>query len=212
MRISFVALLAVGALEAFVPLAARADRRDLYTVLAIEPAWTVSRDPLSGEGQATAPMASVALSAYYGITNSIHLGAVARFGYSRDVTYEGVTVTLPDGTSSQGRLFHNSSQFGLSALGLYRFDTGIKWAPFASIEAGLVHDARTAREHVPAGASFGIAFPDRAEMVPVLRPAIGLEYRVTDRFIIAMSTTVGVSLDGGSRVQLAFPVAVGATW
>lgn len=211
MKTPFVVLVvtAVGALAR--PSAAYGDRRELYTTLSLEPGWALSGDPLSGEGVTGAPAIGVNAAAYYGLSNTVHLGAVVRLGYSRDFTYDRLNVVLPDGTSSRGRLFYNRSQVGFSALGRYRFDTGGRWAPVMWLEVGLVHEAASGIEHIPQGSSFGIFFADRRETALSCRSGIELEYRLSERWVLGLGAAIAGS-PGRQEVQMALPAKVGVVW
>jgi hypothetical protein len=202
----------VLALLLLTPVLARADRREIYTVLSIEPGWFSYGSPPAGTGSAGAFAGNIALGTYYGLTDTLHLGGVIRFGYSKNVAYDSVSVTLSDGVASQGRLFQDHSQLGLGALALYHWETGSRWAPVASVEAGLAHQSFSRIEHVPAGTSYAIPLKDRAETAFYFRPGLALELRLSSRFIFAVGAAVTVSPGSSLPMQVTFPATFGVIW
>ena len=191
---------------------ARADRRELYTVLGYEPGVARYELPVAGAGSATSYAATLTLSAYYGLSNTFHLGGRLRLARNPDVHFGGAVVRMPDGSRSLGDVYEDDLSLGIGALALYRFDTRTSLAPVAEVEAGFTSHQFQRIEHIPAGATHTI--PERGVSRVALYGAAALlvEYRFRDRWVAA----AGIALqgEGGGLMPLGVrvPVRVGVIW
>lgn len=191
------------------PRHARADRREIYTLVGYAPGVSHFRVP-GGHGATTNAYANaIDLTSYYGLTHSLHVGGLLRLASSADARFAGATARLPDGTDSVGNVYADHRALGVGALLLYRLDTGIALAPAVMLEGGLtIHQYRDA-VHVAAGV--GTPLGEVTETVPHGSATVLLEYRFLDRWVAALG--VGVSVEPGLMPWSIFaPLRVGRIW
>jgi len=194
------------------PSGARADRRELYTVLGLEPQLTRFSEPLAASADAMRFTPALELAAFYGLTNSLHVGAALRLSQSRGLEIRNADVFLPDHSPSSGSVSFDHRSIGFGVLGYYRLDTGRSIAPGLAVEAGFASHAYSAVNHSPTGASFGIPYPSTSEFRPYLRATLGAEYRCMDHLYASLA--VGASFEPGGLAawQLVLPLRVGWIW
>ena len=77
-RPEILARLLLAVIVLFTAGRALADRREWYTVLGYEPGLSRYETPSGGSGSATEFASAVSLGAYYGLTNTLHVGARIR--------------------------------------------------------------------------------------------------------------------------------------
>ena len=191
---------------------ARADREEFYTLIGYVPTAQHYDLPGNGSGSGTEFANALDLTAYYGLTNTIHVGARLRATISSDVHLADVRVNLPDGSVSPGDAFLDHRAVALSALALYRLDTGLHLAPMLEVEAGFSTHQYRRIAHVPAGVAFTIPLADVSETVFRAASALLLEYRFGNRW--TASGGVGVQVEPSSHAPWAVlvPLRVGAVW
>jgi hypothetical protein len=191
---------------------ARADLKELYTVVGYEPAVSHYDLPASGSGSATALSGTFDLSAYYGLTNTWHVGGRIRGSISSDVHLAGVQLNMPDGSVSSGDVYLDHRSVGIGALGLYRLDTGLHLAPVLEVEAGFTSHQYRRIAHVPTGVAYVIPLSDVSETVFHGAAAVLVEYRFRNRWIAAAGA--GVQVEPGARVpwSVDVPLRVGVIW
>jgi hypothetical protein len=102
------------------PGRARADRRDLYMLLGYQPGVSRLHSPAGSDATVTSYAGAFDLTAYYGLSNTLHVGGRLRFSRTTDMRFEAVDVTKVDGTTSRGDVFADHFGFGFGALALYR--------------------------------------------------------------------------------------------
>ncbi len=151
----------------------------------------------------------MAVSVYYGLTNTLHLGAVARLGGSKNALFDPITVQLSDGSTSSGRLYEDHLGLWVSALALYRFNTGRSLAPVLSAEVGFAQHSYKNLQHVPTGALFSIYLPDTSETIFVGRIAALAQYRFSDHFVGSTGVALTLAPRGLTLWQLSVPLEVG---
>ncbi|WP_342382204.1 hypothetical protein NVS55_40105 (plasmid) [Myxococcus stipitatus] len=194
------------------PHLARADRRELYTQLALGPAVLFLSDPAGSSSTATHPALSVELSTFYGLTNSFHLGGTIRFTGTRNARYASIGVALPDGSLPLGSLYLDAWSLGAAALVAYRHDTGLDLAPTARVELGLAHSAYQRRELIPATRNYSLTLPSVSDFAPTARAVVGIEYRFRDSLVA--SAGLGIRRAFGSSLPwtLDIPLNFGVIW
>jgi hypothetical protein len=206
-------LVAVALTGVAVPGGARADRRELYTLVGYQPGVSHLRSPAGSDAAATTIYAGAFdLTAYYALSNTFHVGGRLRFSRSSDARFEGVDVTAVDGTSSKGDVFADHFGFGFGALALYRVDTGYSLAPVFEIEGGLtIHDYGNI-VHVPTtGATYETPLRSVSETVVHGSATVLLEYRFRNYWVA--SGGVGVQVESGRVPWSAFvPFRLGRIW
>ena len=211
-RIGRTARLATVALALLSGGVARADRRELYTVLGYEPGMARYDLPVAGSGTATSYTGTVTLSAYYGLSNTFHLGGRLRLARNPNVHFSGAMVRMPDGSSSLGDVWEDDLSIGLGALALFRVDTRMSLAPVVELEGGFTSHQYQRIEDIPAGATHTIPEPGASRLAPYGSAALLLEYRFRNRWVAA----AGIALQGESGGLMPWgvrvPVRVGIIW
>jgi hypothetical protein len=209
MRLWAVVVLAVCGLVG--PGAARADYKEVYTVLGYEAGASHYLLPAAGSGSGTSYAGGLDLSAYYGLTNAFHVGGRVRVSSSSDVHFTNTTLTLADGTKSQGDVYTDHRALGFGALILYRLDVGAL-APIFELEAGFTSHQYRNVSRIPANASYSRPLDDFSETVLHGSGTVLLEYRFRTRWIVA--TGVGVELERQALTpwSVFVPFRVGCTW
>ncbi len=191
--------------------AARADYQEVYTVLGYQAGASHYLLPGAGSSSVTSYAGVLDLSAYYGLTNRLHVGGRVRLTSSSDVHFSGATVRLPDGSQSTGDVYDDHLALGVGALALYRVDTGLHLAPIVELEGGFTTHEYRRIVHVPGGAGYTVPLASVSETVLHGGGAMLLEYRFRTRWIVA--TGVGVEFEQGlTPWTVVVPFRVGCTW
>jgi hypothetical protein len=154
----------------------------------------------------------VQLSDYYGVTHAVHVGLALHASGARDVRFSNVALPLPDGSRPRGELYENVPAAGAGVLGHFRPDTGEPWAPFGRIELGASYREFREVVHFPAGTTYALDHPSRAELVPSARAGIGMEYRFANRLVGSIGISTRVNLGSLLTWQLELPVALAYVW
>jgi hypothetical protein len=160
------------------PLAARADRRDLYTSLEVAPQLLRLDPPLSTRPSASSPAFEAGVVTLYGVTNTIHVGAALRYAYGQDASFSGAVVAGAPGTT-----WENFHSLGAALVGAYRFDVGRRLAPLAQLELGFASLNYTQVAQVPDAAPYSTAYPNYSETRFEARLLGRLEYQLTDHMV-----------------------------
>ncbi|WP_160308984.1 hypothetical protein [Anaeromyxobacter sp. PSR-1] len=199
-------------LGVFVARPAQADLKELFTVVGYAPAVSHYDLPASGSGSATAYTGAIDLSAYYGLTNTWHVGGRIRGSIASDVHLADVRLNMPDGSVSTGDVYLDHRSVGLGALALYRLDTGLHLAPVLEVEAGFTSHQYRRIAHVPTGVAFTIPLSDVSETVFHGGAALLVEYRFGNRWIAAAGA--GLQVEPGARVpwSVNLPLRAGIVW
>ena len=199
-----VALFAAGA--------ARADYTEVYTVLGYRAGVSHYLLPAAGSGSVTGYAGALDVSAYYGLTNALHVGGRVQLSSSSDVHFSGTTVRLSDGSQSTGDVYDDHRALGVGALALYRVDTGPTLAPVIDFEGGFTTHEYRRIAHVPGGASYTVSLASVSETVLHGAGTLLLEYRLTNRWIAATGVGVQVELGGLTPWSVFVPFRVGCIW
>lgn len=189
----------------------KADRRDLYTLVGYEAGVSHWGLPASGQGSATGYTGAIDLTAYYGFTNKLHLGARVRLTSTSDILFEKRTITASDGTQLGGDVFVDHRAVSVGGLALWRFETGAL-APLLELGAGVtVHEYRNVAV-VPVGSSAGMALPSRPETEFYATGTVLLEYRFWERWVASVGVGVQVEPRGLAPWTVFVPFRVGRVW
>jgi hypothetical protein len=194
------------------PFHARADRRELYALLSASPAVLSLQAPVEGAPSTTAPALGAGLVGYYGLTNTLHVGASLDLLGTRNARFPGVTRVQPDGSPLTGTFFLNAWTVGLSALALYRFDTGYALAPVARVQVGLTRHAFTHQQLIPEGQRFAVDVPGEARLALTAGASLGAEYRWNAHLVASVAVRVGRSFQVRAPWAVELPLAVGWVW
>jgi hypothetical protein len=210
MRTALALAAAVGV--ALAPSAAFADRRELYVVIGLEPALLHTDDAYGATGTANTAGGALSLSAYYGLTNTVHVGAALRTTAARNIQVSPIAVPIAGGTRRTGTLYEDLLAVSFGGLALYRFDTGYRAAPTLSLELGGGQYTYSNRAHAPAGAGFSQAVPSVSYFAFYARPAVGLEYRLGDRLVAGVAVAAEIAPAAHQPWSIAVPFSVGVIW
>jgi hypothetical protein len=202
------------------PSAARADRRDWYVTLTAEPTSATVKDPITGgESGTEMGFGAFALSAFYGLTNTIHVGAALHYATEKNVSFGGVTIDQ-GGWPTTGTAYGNVATYSATALAQYRLDTGYSVAPVARAELGVASVHSTSAAFRPDGAGYTLAYPDKSEFALEARASLLAEYRFarSPRYLpgeqLVASVGIGFVARPGtaSPTGLSVPVSLGFVW
>ena len=207
-----LALAAVVFLSALAPGGARADHRDLYLTLTLEPQISRLTDPIAAVAQSANLGGGAMLSAYYGFTNALHAGIDLHFNAARNASFDNVHLTLQDGSPSQGVVYEDRYGYGANALVAYRFDTGHGLAPVARGEVGFASLSYSKVQHTPTGQPYTLDFPSSHQFVLELRAALLAEYRLGDHFVTSFGLAFTDRPNSLNPWDVSFPLTVGYIW
>lgn len=146
--------------------------------------------PANGSGSTSAFAGALDLSVYYGLTNTFHVGGRLCVSSTSNVQFDSVTLSMPDGSESVGSVFADHRSISLGAVGHYRFDTGVAFAPVLELEAGFAAHQYGRVEHVPAGAGFKFELANKDQDALCGAGALLLEYRFANRWVAMTGISV----------------------
>lgn len=191
---------------------ARADRKEVYTLLGLGAGVSRYNVPASGSGTTSAFAGALDVSVYYGLTNALHLGGRLRVTSTSNVHFESARVTMADGSQSVGSVFADHRAISLGVFGLYRFDTGLAFAPVLEFEAGLATHQYRRIEHIPAGAGFKYGLGSKSQSALYGAGAVLLEYRFANRWVAMTGLSVRAETADLQPWSLSVPLRVGVVW
>ncbi|RKH92983.1 hypothetical protein [Corallococcus sp. AB038B] len=194
------------------PSAALADRGELYTLLEGGPSLLAVDDALDGEARATPAALGAQLLAYYGLSNTLHVGAAFGGVLRNDVGYMGKTYRTQDGSQPQGDFFQNLTGISLAAVAAYRVDTGYDLAPVFRLELGAAYLRYSALQFYPANVSLALDVPTRSEFAPTARAVAGLEYRFASSYVASIGLSARRNFGARAAWSVDLPVHFGLIW
>lgn len=197
---------------ALVARAARSDGGELYGSVELVPMVASVADPVTAERLAWPLAGGLRLSAFYGLTHQLHLGAAVHVGGASDVRFTGVAFPLSDGSRPHGDLYANVVLGGAGVLGYFRLDTGETWAPFARLELGASYCQFFNIAHYPSGTGLRLSQETRAELVPSGRAGLGLEYRFGHRIVGSVGIAARANLGSRWMWQIELPLTLAHVW
>lgn len=191
---------------------ARADRKELYSLVGLGAGVNRYKVPATGSGSATAFAGALDVSLYFGLTNTLHLGGRLRLTSTSNVHFDNARVTMADGSESAGSVFADHRAVSLGAVGLYRFDTGLAFAPVLELEAGFATHQYRRIEHVPAGVGFKYELGSKTQNALYGAGAVLLEYRFANRWVAMTGVSVRAETGDLQPWSLSVPLRVGVVW
>jgi hypothetical protein len=196
-----------------VPAVANADRHERYVTLGYSPGQGQYKYPLKGSGpKASAYSHGLDLAGYYGLTNSVHVGARLRTSWSTDVHFSGVSLPLQDGSVSHGELYVDHHGYGVGALVLYRVDTRSPVAPVLELEGGVASHRYSRIVHVPTGVTYTLPQSDVSTSGLYGAAALQLEYRFATRWTASVGVRVEGEKGGYAPWLISVPLRAGYIW
>lgn len=186
-----------------------ADRRELYLELEAGVGVQLLADGSTAKQRSTGLGPAAQLHVFYGLTNSLHVGGYGRGFFAPDVAFKAVTPTLGDGSAPTGTLYENAFGAGAGALLRWRFDTGYPIAPFAQLELGFAWARFEKLQLIPDGRTFGVDLPAVSHLALDGRLLVGVEWRLGDRFVVALHFAGRRALNPVAQWQLDVAVAGG---
>lgn len=205
MRLALLAALVISG-------TALADRREAYVLLEGGVGVQLLTDAATGSQSATAFGPAGAVQVFYGLTNTLHLGAYVRGAYLSSLSFAGVQPTLADGSTPTGTLYEDELAIGGGALLRLRIDTGVLVAPFAQLELGATWLHFSGLALYPPSHAFAIALPERDVLAPDARGVLGLELRLVEHLVLELRLGVRRALTPIVPWQFDGGLAVGAVW
>lgn len=211
-RPEILARLLLSATVLFTAGNALADRREWYTVLGYEPGLSRYETPSGGSGSATKFASAVSLGAYYGLTDTLHVGARIRATTNANIDIGKAVVPLPDGSRPSGDLYLDHQSLGLGALLLYRFDTKHSLAPLVELEGGVTAHRFQRIAFFPAGAAHSYPQGSVSKSALYGSAALLLEYRFLNRWVAAAGVSVHGEGGGLMPFGIYVPLRFGIIW
>ena len=204
-RASSALLLAAATLLA--SPAAQADGRELYTLVEAAPAVVVLNDIPTGKATTTRVGFTGGVAAYYGLTNSLHVGLGARVTLANDASFPNLTVSQ----EPAGTFYENMLGVGADAVVAYRLDTGGPLAPVCRLQIGAAYHLYSAQQLV-LDPQHAVPYPDLGQLVAGAQVSVALEYRLGDRIVGSAGLAARYNFSGASPFQFSLPVTVGVVW
>lgn len=195
-----------------VPLAAHADRGELYTLLEVTPGQSSSSGPFESTATVFHSTPGAQLVAYYGLNHSLDVGAALGITGGRNTAWRHVTPQLADGSRPTGDFFEDFFSATAAAVLTWRLDTGYPFAPLARAEFGAALLGYPRAEFFPDNTRLALSIPARMELVPSMRLVTAIEYRFTDRWVASVGLAARHNFGGRTPWQLSLPVSVGVIW
>ena len=202
----------LGLILVFYARSARADRRELYTVLGYDPGVSHYKLSNGDTGSATTYSGTLTASVYYGLTNTWHVGGRLRLSSVPNIHIANAVVTMPDGSLSAGDIYEDHRSLGLGALVLYRVDTKAPLAPLLELEAGFMAHEFQRIDFIPSGAAHTYPQPNESNTTLYGSAALLLEYRFANRWVAAVGVAVQGEHDGNVPWSVSVPIRVGTIW
>ena len=200
------------AVAALTPSAARADARELYTLLGYQGGVSHYRLAATSDAAVTSYSGAFDLTVYYGVWNALHLGGRLRLSSNSDVPFRSAEVTDPNGSRSRGDVFLDHRALGVGGVAVYRVDSGFALAPVFELGAGLtVHQVRNVAQVRPDGTST-VPLNGSSNVAMYGSGALLLEYRWRDRWLASAGVTVQAETAGPTPWSFFFPLRVGYIW
>jgi len=185
-----------------------ADSRELYVLAEGGPTLLALKDTQTKQAHAGQLGCMGGVTAYYGLTDTIHVGLAGRFSLADNAAFGPLTVSgLPSGT-----LYENVTAIGGDAVFVYRGDTGYAFAPVARAQAGLEYISYSGQQLITADLSHATSFPDQTQVVLGIQLAVALEYRLSDHWVVSVGVAGRLNTTPLSPFQFTLPVTLGGVW
>jgi hypothetical protein len=191
---------------------ALADQAEWYLVPTVAPELMRLREPTRGASLTTRPSVGLGLSAMYGVTNSLHLGAQLHFASLSNVPFTGTQMTLRDGSTPTGTLYANDSVYALTATATYRVLVPSHFAPIFSIGAGPVLGRYTSLALYPSATQVFINRPDQREVGFVVEGRTGIDYRFGNHLSVSLAFEIRWNVGLQVPWEFAAPISIGYIW
>lgn len=195
-----------------VPLSARADRGELYTLLELSPSASRLDAPSSPAGPSWKMLPAGKVLVLRGLSHELLLGGALGVAYGKDLLFQNASLELDDGSRPRGRLFENLLGLTIGAVAAYRYDTGYSIAPIVRAELGLSGRFFHNRTFLPANTSVQIAEPSLTEWTPYSHVALGAELRFADKWVAALGVGATRSFRGRVPWQVDASLVIGRIW
>ena len=190
--------------------AARADRREWYAVLGLDPGVAHSELGPTGSGEATRTSGTFTASGYYGLTNEWHVGARIRLSKTTNLEVNNSVVVL-NGVETLGDVYEDHLGIGLGAVLLYRLSTNHPLAPLFELEGGVTNHSFSRVAFIPKGSTYSYPQSNVSYVALYGAAAVLLEYRFLTRWVAAAG--VAVQRESGQVPWgISLPLRIGVIW
>jgi hypothetical protein len=194
------------------PLSARADRGELYTLLELSPSASRLAAPSTSAGPAWKLLPAGKVLVLRGLTHELLVGGALGVAYGKDLLFQDAAIELTDGSSPRGRLYEDLLGLSLGAAAAYRYDTGYPVAPVLRAELGLAGRFFHKRTFLPANTTVQIAEPSLTEWTPYSHVALGAELRFADKWVGALGLGATRYFHGRAPWQVGGFLVIGRIW
>lgn len=194
------------------PLSARADRGELYTLLELAPSASRLTAPSTSAGPAWKLLPAAKALVLHGLTHELLLGGALGVTYGKDLLFQDAALELADGSRPRGRLYEDLLGLSLGAVAAYRYDTGYSIAPVVRAELGLAGRLFHNRTFLPANTTAQIAEPSLAEWTPYSHVALGAELRFADKWVATLGLGATKHFRGRIPWEVDASLVIGRVW
>lgn len=194
------------------PLSARADKGELYTLLELSPSASRLAAPSSSAGPSWQLLPAGKVLVLRGLTHELLLGGALGVAYGKDLLYRDAALELDDGSRPRGLLYEDLLGLSVGAVAAYRYDTGYSIAPVLRVELGLAGRFFHNRAFLPANTTVQLAQPSFTQWTPYSHVALGSELRFADKWVAALSVGATRSFRGRVPWQVDTSLVIGRIW
>lgn len=194
------------------PLSARADRGELYTLLELSPSASRLAAPSSSAGPSWKLLPAGKVLVLRGLTHELLLGGALGVAYGKDLLFRNAALELDDGSRPRGSLYEDLLGLSVGAVAAYRYDTGYSIAPVLRAELGLTGRLFHNRTFLPANTTVQIAGPSLTEWAPYSHLALGAELRFSDRWVAALGLGATKHFRGRIPWEVDASLVIGRVW
>lgn len=189
------------------PLAARADKGELYTLLELSPSVARLSSPSSSAAPSWKPLPAGKVLVLHGLTHELLLGGALGVAYGKDLLFQDATLELADGSRPRGHLYEDLARLSLGAAAAYRYDTGYALAPVLRVELGLAGALSHNRTFLPANTTVQIAQDSLITWTGYSHVALGAELRFREHWV----ATAGLGATGHAGARRKSDWEIGAS-
>jgi hypothetical protein len=186
------------------------DRGETYVVLGFSPGMTRYKLGRTGSGETTNASSTFNVTAYYGLSNTWHVGGRLRTNRTTNLHVANATTDL-NRIQTVGDVYEDHLGLGLDGVILYRVDTHYPLAPLIELAGGVTSHQFSRIAFIPARSTYSYSRPSIHNVALHGGATVLLEYRFATRWVAA----AGVSAEaesGDVPSSFTVPLRLGAVW
>jgi hypothetical protein len=193
---------------------ARADRSELNVVTTVSPEFLSLSVPTAAQASSstTKPTIGFAVTAFYGLSNTLHAGVEFHYASLKNIPFDGTTLALSDGSSPTGTLYSDDMLYSATAFALYRMDLPSPVVPVFRLGAGPVLASYKNLALYPDATQFQLAQPDTSEAGFAVTISAGAQYRLGNHWLASASIELRRNLGLSVPWEYALPLSIGYVW